>query len=179
MTKSLLEQSPNASLGKRLDIISWILTVVVMGVVSIRGKVALGAFDLGFLPAVNAVINTGVAILLVGALVAVKGKRYEFHAKLIQFAMALSVVFLLCYVTYHFTQEAVSYGGNLKGVYYVLLISHILLAAVSFPLILLSWSAAFTRRFARHRKLVKWAYPMWLYVAITGPLCFLMLRPYY
>ena len=95
--------------------------------------------------------------------------------------MVCSALFLLCYVAYHFTTPETKFGGegSIRIVYFVLLISHIVLAAVSFPLILFTWIFGFTGQVTRHRKFSKITFPMWLYVAITGPACYLMLRPYY
>ncbi len=95
--------------------------------------------------------------------------------------MIASASFLLCYVAYHFTTEETKFGGTgaICYVYYPLLISHIVLAAFSLPFILQTWVYGFTSQVAKHRKMAKWVFPMWLYVAITGPICYLLLRPYY
>jgi len=126
---------------------------------------------------------------------AIKGRRVSVHKKSIHVAMVCSVLFLLCYVAYHFTTSETLFGdvnkdgvvddlevarvGVMRGVYLLLLISHIVFAAVSLPFILFSWIYGFTNQFARHRKMAKWVFPVWLYVAITGPVCYFMLRPYY
>jgi putative membrane protein len=144
---------------------------------------------------VHAVINTLVSIALVIAIVAVKQGKIGLHRNAIFAAMGLSVGFLLCYVAYHFTNAEVLYGdsnadgvldaaeraavGGARTAYLVLLISHIVLAGVSLPAILFTFIAGWTNRFAAHRRLSKWVFPMWLYVAVTGPICYLMLRPYY
>jgi putative membrane protein len=96
-------------------------------------------------------------------------------------AMSLSVLFLLSYVAYHMTSEPTRFGGvgSIRTVYFMLLASHILLAAVSLPFILFTFIAAWTNRFKAHRKLARWVFPLWLYVALTGPICYWMLRPYY
>jgi len=174
-----------SELGKRLVAVSWILTVIVWLLVGVMQRVSLPlpeGVDLSFLPAVNAALNTTVAILLILALVVVvKGKRADLHARLIGAAVVLSVLFLVSYVTYHMTAGETQYGGEgvLRSVYFFLLISHIVLAGISFPFILLSLAYSLSNQFAKHKRMVKIAYPMWLYVAITGPIVFLMLRPYY
>jgi putative membrane protein len=151
--------------------------------------------DLSFLPAVYSSINGMVAILLIAAVIAVKSGKIRLHRNLMLTAMGLSVLFLLGYVAYHFTNIEILFGdidhdgiispaesaevGTTRPVYLVLLITHIIAAGVSLPLILLTFSAAWTNRFAAHRKLAHWVFPVWLYVAVTGPICYLMLRPYY
>jgi putative membrane protein len=96
-------------------------------------------------------------------------------------AMVLSTLFLLCYVAYHFTTVETRYGGEgaLRAVYFFLLITHIIAAGVSLPLILLTFISAWTSRFGKHRSMARWVFPLWLFVAVTGPICYLMLKPYY
>ena len=96
-------------------------------------------------------------------------------------AMVCSALFLLCYVAYHFTNEETRFGGEgfARTAYFVLLISHIVLAALSLPFILQTWIYGFTNQFEKHRKMAKLVFPVWLYVALTGPICYLMLQPYY
>ena len=109
--------------------------------------------------------------------------------------MALSIGFLLCYVAYHFTTPETLYGdangdgtvdaaekaatGGMRTAYLLLLISHIVLAGVSLPFILFTFISGWTNRFAAHRRMAKWVFPVWLYVAVTGPICYWMLKPYY
>jgi putative membrane protein len=135
------------------------------------------------------------AVVLVGALISVLMGRIALHRKFILAAMGLSVLFLLSYVAYHFTSSEVKYGdADLDGIlsateraavaasrptYLILLISHIVLAGISLPFILFTFIAGWTNRFAAHRKLARWVFPMWLYVAVTGPVCYWMLKPYY
>ena len=96
-------------------------------------------------------------------------------------AMILSVLFLLSYVAYHMTNDPTRYGGvgGMRTLYFILLGTHIVFAAVSLPFIMFTFIAGWTNRFAAHRKLASWVFPLWLYVAITGPICYWMLRPYY
>jgi putative membrane protein len=138
-------------------------------------------FSLAFLPGVHAVINTTVALCLIAALVAVKKQNICLHRKFMSVAMLLSGIFLLCYVAYHFTNVETKFGGegSIRTVYFILLITHIVSAAVSLPLILFTYLAGWADRRPAHRRLAKITYPLWLYVAITGPVCYLMLRPYY
>jgi putative membrane protein len=96
-------------------------------------------------------------------------------------AMLLSLLFLLCYVAYHFTSKETRFGGvgSIRTLYFILLITHIFFAALSLPFILLTYLAGLADRRIVHRKLAKFTFPMWLYVAMTGPVCYMMLRPYY
>ena len=176
---------PRTLLAKRLKIGVWIVTVIVwllVGAMRRPEKIPLPeGFSLAFLPAVHAVLNSIVAILLVTALVMIKRGKVELHRKAISAAMICSAVFLLCYVAYHFTNHDTKFGGTgaIRTVYFVLLISHIVFAAGSFPFILLTWVYGYTNHFDSHRRIAKFVFPAWLYVAVTGPTCYLMLRPYY
>jgi putative membrane protein len=164
----------------------WGLTVVVLLLVGMMRrpefKISLpDGISLAFLPAVHAVLNTFVAVCLILGLVAIKRGAIHAHKRWITAAMCLSIVFLLCYVSYHFTNEATRYGGvgfN-RAVYFFLLISHISFAAISFPFILFTYLEGWANRREAHKKLAKLTFPMWLYVAVTGPICYMMLRPYY
>lgn len=198
--KEWLSRTPDEVLSKKLGRISWLLTAVVLVLVGLMRRPELRiplpeGWSFAFLPPVHAVINTLVSIALVVAIVAVKQGKIALHRNAIVAAMGLSVGFLLCYVAYHFTNTEVLYGdanhdglldaaeraavGGARTTYLVLLISHIVLAGVSLPAILFTFIAGWTNRFAAHRRLAKWVFPMWLYVAVSGPICYLMLRPYY
>ena len=162
------------------------LTIAVLALVYLMRmpsmKITLPAgVSLAFLPAVHAVINSIVAVSLIAALIAIKSGNIQAHKRWVTLAMCLSVLFLLCYVGYHFTTPTTKFGGQgaIKTVYLFLLITHISLAALSFPLILFTYLAGWADRREAHRKLAKITFPMWLYVALTGPICYLMLRPYY
>lgn len=179
-----LKQEPNLALAKKLNLAVYAVSFVVLLLVGMMRRIKFElpeGYDLSFLPGVHALLNTSVAILLVLALIAIKRKSIAGHRNCINLAMLCSAAFLLCYVTYHFTTEETKFGGEgmVWYVYIGLLASHIILAAVSFPFILYTWVLGYTRQFARHRKFAKLVFPVWLYVAITGPICYLMLRPYY
>ena len=177
-----VKSEANQKLSKRLYVVAWILTIAVLALVGLMRQVKIEtSFDFGFLPPIHATINAIVAVLLVSAFAQIKTGNVEGHKSAISAAMIGSILFLLCYVTYHFTSEETKYGGEgvMRTIYFVLLISHIVLAAVSFPLILFTWIFGYTGQYARHRKFAKITFPMWLYVAVTGPICYLMLRPYY
>ncbi len=164
----------------------WIVTVLVLVLVGLMRRPELrielpDGISLAFLPAVHAVINSTVAFCLIAALVAVKKQNIGLHRRFMSVAMLLSGIFLLCYVAYHFTNVETKFGGegSIRTVYFSLLITHIFSAAVSFPLILFTYLAGWADRRPAHRRLAKITYPLWLYVALTGPVCYLMLRPYY
>jgi putative membrane protein len=184
--KEWLSRTPDEVLSKKLGRVAWTLTAVVLVLVGLMRRPELRVplpegWSFAFLPPVHAAINTLVTIALVVAIIAVKQGKIGLHRRAILAAMGLSVAFLLCYVAYHFTTEETRYGGTgaMRSLYFFLLISHIVLAGVSLPAILLTCIAGWTNRFAAHRRLAKWVFPMWLYVAVTGPICYLMLRPYY
>jgi putative membrane protein len=174
---------PVPSQLKSLKIVSGILSIVVLLLVGLmrRVKIDLGV-DFSFLPPVNAICNTLVAIFLVLAVVKIKQKDWVSHQKYIYAAMTFSAMFLLCYVLYHFTTPEVKYcneDGTMRMIYFFFLITHIVLAAVSLPFILLTFSYGLTFHTDKHRKIARWVFPIWLYVAITGPICYLLLRPCY
>jgi putative membrane protein len=127
------------------------------------------------------VLNTLVSILLIGALVAVKQKKYLLHKKMMITALVLSVLFLVSYITHHLVGGETKFGGEgtIKTVYLILLITHILLAAIILPFVLFTTYRALTGEFDKHKKIAKISFPIWLYVAITGPIVYLMISPYY
>lgn len=180
-----LRRAPNDVRAKQLGIAAWAVTALVLTLVGLMRspyKIPLpDGWSMAFLPPVHAVINSLVSICLVGAIIAVKRGKITVHRNFMLAAMALSTLFLLCYVAYHFTTVETRYGGEgaLRTAYFFLLITHILAAGISLPLILLTFISAWTNRFEAHRKMARWVFPIWLYVAVTGPICYLMLRPYY
>jgi len=180
-----IQQTPNLALGRKLSIATWVVTVAVwllVGAMRTPDKIALPeGINLGFLPMVHACLNSMVALLLIVALVMIKRGNVRLHKLAISGAMICSAAFLCCYVAYHFTTAETKFGGEgaVKAFYILLLISHIVLAAVSLPFILLTWVYGFTNQFKKHRRMARWVFPVWLYVAVTGPVCYLMLRPYY
>jgi len=167
---------------KKLNLVITIISIVLPLVVAILFGVRLQIdlpFDPHVLPMINAVLNGCSAFMLVGALVAVKQGNIKLHSRLIYVAMSLSLVFLLLYVFYHVITDSTKYAGTMGAIYYPLLISHIILAAIQAPLVLFSFLYGYTGQIERHKKLVKYSYPVWLYVCITGVICYLMISPYY
>jgi putative membrane protein len=176
--------APNFILARKLHWINGTLTFAVLLVVGLMRQIKIPLPDgvsFGFLPPLYSLLNLFAALLLIAGLIAIKRRNVMLHRRAINGAMICSLIFLLCYVVYHFTTPETKFGGTgwIRTVYSALLISHIVLAAVSLPFILLAWTYAMTNQFAKHRRLVKFVFPVWLYVAVSGPLCYLMLRPYY
>lgn len=134
-----------------------------------------------FLPPVYAAINAITAVLLIASLIAVKNGKIKLHEGLNKTAITLSLLFLVMYVLHHMTSESVKYpeNGLLRYVYLFILFSHIILSVTVIPLVLISYVRAITGQINLHKKIVKFAYPIWLYVAITGVVVYFMISPYY
>ena len=177
-----IKLSPDTGKLKLLTRVSWVLSIVVFSLVVMMGRYKLPiSADLSFLPLVNAVLNSIVSVSLVVAFIAILNKSVVWHKRAIGVAVLCSVLFLLSYVAYHGTQQEVKYGGEgvMRTIYFIVLASHIIFAAVSLPFILITLSLGYTNHFQRHKKMARWVFPLWLYVATTGPVCYLMLKPYY
>ena len=130
-------------------------------------------------PKINALINGTCFLILIFSFIAIKNKAVGIHKKLNTTAMFLSLIFLLNYVLYHSLSGDTAYGGEMKTLYYFILLSHIVLAGISLPMILFSWLRGFYGDVQGHKKLVRFTYPIWLYVTLTGVLVYLFLSPYY
>ena len=161
----------------------WIiaLSVVIPVVVAILFGVRLDVEPLTFLPPIYATINGITAVLLVWAVVAIKNGKRTLHERLVKTAITCSVLFLAMYVAYHMTSNSTPYGGEgtLKYVYYFVLITHIVLSVVVIPFVLVTYVRGISGSFERHRKIAKITFPIWLYVAVTGVIVYLMIAPYY
>jgi len=136
---------------------------------------------LSFLPPIYATINGITAIVLIGAVIAIKKGKRRLHERLMKTCIALSISFLGMYIAYHMTSDSTPYGGEgtLRYVYFIILISHILLSIGIIPLVLITYVRALSKRFDKHKKIAKITFPIWLYVAITGVVVYLMIAPYY
>ena len=163
-----------------IGIFSVVVFMVIIILSRIKLKVNLG-FDVHIFAAINAGINTVVAILLITALIAVKRKKYLLHKKLMITALMLSVVFLISYITHHLLAGDTKFGGEgiIKIIYLIILFTHIFLAAVILPFILFTAYRALVAEYTAHKKLAKITWPLWLYIAISGPIVYLMISPYY
>jgi len=136
---------------------------------------------LSFLPPIYATINGITAITLIAAVIAIKNGNRKLHEQLNTFAIACSLAFLLMYIAYHITSDSTKFGGEgfVKYIYYFILISHILLSIIIIPLVLTTYLRAKLGDFERHKKIARKTFPLWLYVAITGVVVYLMISPYY
>lgn len=160
----------------------WIITVAVFGVVvALHELPAIEPVPVWVksLPLVNAVINSICFVLLIASLWAIKKFNVALHMRFNVMAMVLSLIFLLTYVLHHTFAGNTVYEGDYQGLYFFVLITHIILAAVSFPFILLSFYYGYIGAVVKHRKMVKYVFPVWLYVAFTGPVVYAFLAPYY
>lgn len=132
--------------------------------------------DVSFLPLLNAIINSTVTVLLVLGLVFIKQRKMNLHKTTMMSAFVLSCLFLVSYIIYHYGAESIPYNGSglSKIIYFVILISHILLSVVIVPLALFSIYRGITNQFSKHKKLTRWTLPIWLYVSVTGVIVYLM-----
>ncbi len=139
------------------------------------------AEPLSFLPPIYATINALTAILLITAVIAIKNGRRGLHQKLMTTCIILSALFLVMYVAYHMTSESTIYGGEgyIKYIYYFILFTHIVLSIAVIPLVLITYSKVYLDDFESHRLWAKYTFPIWLYVAVTGVIVYIMISPYY
>ncbi|WP_100404597.1 DUF420 domain-containing protein [Bacillus solitudinis] len=162
-----------------------ILTLVINGLVAILaglpGVENFNAFDVKILPLLNAIFNSFTFLFLLFALIAILKKNVTVHKRFIYAAFISTMFFLVTYVSYHFLAPSTPYGGTglMAGIYYFILISHILLAIVIVPLALTSIARAWNMENERHRKIARWTMPLWLYVSLTGVIVYVMISPYY
>lgn len=176
-----------ASIQKNDKKAAWLIgvfSVVVFAAVVVLGKVKLQVdlgFDVHIFAAINAILNSIIAVLLVAALWAVKQKKFILHKKLMFTALLLSVLFLISYILHHLLSGDTKFGGTgiVKSIYLIILITHIILAAIILPFILYTAYRALTAEFSKHKKLAKYTWPLWFYVAVTGPIVYCMIKPYY
>ncbi len=189
------------SIAKNDRLANWLIgifSLVVFIVVVVLGKFKLDVelgFDVHIFATINAFVNASIAVVLVAALVAVKKKNYELHKKFMITALVLSILFLLSYIAHHLLAGEAKYGdsnhdglvdeaeklaaGAMRMVYLVILITHIILAAIILPFILFTAYRGLTSEFLAHKKLARITWPLWFYVAVTGPVVYFMISPYY
>lgn len=163
-----------------------ILSVAIPVVVALLFGVKLKDFGynvepLSFLPPIYATINGITALLLMSAVWAIKNGKRGLHENLMKIAIGCSVAFLGMYVAYHMTADSTKFGGEgvSKYIYYFILITHIILSVIIIPFVLITYVRALAERFDKHKKLARITYPLWLYVAVTGVIVYLMISPYY
>lgn len=168
--------------NKWIVILSIVIPVVVAGLFGVNlRKLGYDVEPLTFLPPIYATINGLTAVLLVIAVWAIKNKKQALHQKLMTTAIGCSVLFLLMYIAYHMTSDSTPFGGEgvIRYVYFFILISHILLSIIIIPLVLITYVRAITTNFERHKKIAKITFPIWLYVAVSGVVVYIMISPYY
>ena len=163
---------------------NWIilLSVAIPVAVAVLFMVRLpNVASLTFLPPIYATINALTAVLLVSALVAIKKKNSALHERLMKSAIFLSCVFLVMYVAYHMTSDPTPYGGTgfMRPLYYFILVTHILLSIGIIPMVLITYVRAISKHFADHKRIARITFPIWLYIAVTGVVVYLMIAPYY
>ena len=156
------------------------LAVAALFVVNLK-KLGFDVEPLTFLPPVYATINGITAIVLIFAVIAIKKGNKTLHERLNKFAILCSVLFLLLYIAYHMTSDSTKFGGEgaVKYVYYFILLTHIILSIVVIPFVLITYVRAKLGKFPEHKKIAKITFPLWLYVAVTGVVVYLMISPYY
>lgn len=183
---------------KKAKTLIWIFSAVVFAAVALLSNFKLNVnlgFNVHIFATANAIINTLIAVILIAALVAIKQKKYRTHKKLMLTALILSIIFLVSYILHHLlagetrfgdtdhngilSQQELTNVGNVRTIYFILLSSHIILAATILPFILFTAYRALIAEFPYHKKLARYTWPLWFYVAVTGPIIYFMISPYY
>ena len=195
-----MNNSNKKTLEQRFRLSIILVSILIPIAVAILFTVKLKDFGievepLSFLPPIYATINGLTALLLLMGVMAIKNGNKKVHERFMTMAIACSVVFLVMYVAYHMTADSTVYGdvdgnkildatekanaGSIRYVYLFILLSHIALSIVIIPLVLITYVRALAARFDKHRKIAKITFPLWLYVAVTGVVVYLMISPYY
>jgi putative membrane protein len=181
------KQTPSSKYRKLVIAVSIIIPIAVAALFGIKVE----GVDLSFLPPFYATLNGITAVLLVLAVVFIKKGNMKLHQRTIQACLAISLLFLLCYVAYHMTSDTTLYGdmnhdgivdanvGSIKYLYYFILASHILLSIAVIPVVLFTYLFALEGNYAKHKRYTRFAFPIWLYVAVTGVVVYWMISPYY
>jgi putative membrane protein len=171
---------------KKYKGIIWTLSIIIpLAVAALFGinlpKMGYDVEPLSFLPPIYATINGLTAVCLVIAVSAIKKGNVKLHENLIKLCMVFSSLFLIMYVGYHMTSESTKFGGEgaIRYVYYFILVTHIILSIIIIPFVLFTFVRGIAGAYERHKKLARITYPMWLYVAVTGVIVYLMISPYY
>lgn len=155
--------------------------LIPLGLAALLGMPKIQGYDTSFLPPIYATINATTAVLLIIAVVAIRNGRRQLHERIMKTCIGLSAAFLTLYVIYHMTSESTPFGGEgpIRSVYFFVLITHILLSIGVVPLVLLTFVRGLTGDFKRHKAIARFTFPVWLYVAISGVIVYLMISPYY
>lgn len=185
VVKRMMENS-NRAAEKKYNI--WIVILSVTIPLIVGALFGINLRDLGydvepltFLPPIYATINGLTALLLIIAFWAIRNKNIALHKTLMTAAIGCSIVFLLMYIAYHMTSDSTPYGGDgiMRYVYFTILISHILLSIIIIPFVLITYVRAITNNIERHKKIARITFPIWLYVALSGVIVYIMISPYY
>lgn len=191
-----MENNIETKYNKLITAVSIIIPVAVAALFGVNlRKLGYDVEPLNFLPPIYATINGITAVVLIAAVLSIKNGKRKLHENLMKTAIACSIVFLLMYVAYHMTSISAVYGdvnhnsileeseklavGNSRAIYLLILLTHISLSVIIIPLVLITYVRALAQRFDRHKKIAKITFPIWLYVAITGVLVYVMISPYY
>jgi putative membrane protein len=189
------ELSDNKNYLKFIYVVSALIPIVVAFLILFPTKLSFAGDWVKLLPGVHACINSLTIVLLIGALIAIKNGNVALHRSFMMFALIMGVLFLVSYILYHSSVESVKFGdlnhdgnvdtnellvaGSSRTVYLWLLASHIILSILVVPFVLLAFYYALTDQLTKHRKIVRYTYPVWMYVSITGVLVYFMIKPYY
>lgn len=183
---------------KLAKILIWTASIVVFGAVTALSKIKLDlnlGFDVHVFATANAIINGTVSVLLIAGLWAVKAKNFVVHKNIMLTAIILSILFLLSYIAHHLLTDATKFGdlnhdniisdeekiaaGGMRTFYYIILLTHIPLAGIVLPFILFTAYRSLTGEYQKHKKLARYTWPVWFYVAVTGVLVYLLIQPFY
>ena len=159
-----------------------VLSIIIPLVVAVMFGIKISNVEpLSFLPPIYASINGLTALILLTSLWAIKNNKRTLHERLMKTAIICSALFLVMYVAYHMTSDSTKFGGEgtIKYVYYFILLTHILLSIAVIPFVLITYVRAITKNFERHKKIARITFPLWLYVAISGVVVYIMISPYY
>lgn len=170
-----------ATASKKFNTWIVILSIAIPLVVAVLFRVKIDVQLPVFLPPIYATLNALTAVLLMAAFWAIKNKKNALHEKLMKTALIFSVLFLVLYVAYHMTSDSTKFGGEgtIKTIYFVILITHILLSVAVIPFVLITYVRAITNQVELHKKIAQFTFPLWLYVAVTGVIVYVMISPYY
>lgn len=181
-----MENTAHTAVEKKFNKAIIALSILIPLAVAVLFSVKLQDFGiqvepLSFLPPIYATINGATAIVLIAAVIAIKNGKRKLHERLMTTAITFSIMFLIMYVAYHMTADSTKFGGEgtIRYVYFFILITHIILSIAIIPMVLITYVRALAENFDRHRKIAKITFPIWLYVATTGVIVYLMIAPYY
>ncbi len=177
-----MEKTVDKKYNKAIVAVSILIPTVVAILFSVKLKdLGVSVEPMPYLPPIYATINGITAVLLVAAVMAIKNGKRKLHERIMTTAIACSVVFLVMYVAYHMTTDRTDFRGEgaIRYIYFFILITHILLSIAIIPMVLITYVRALAARFDAHKKIAKITFPLWLYVAVTGVIVYLMISPYY